>query len=89
MQQFENFLLAIDLSFDFYKVITYINYEELIHKFSILSIALARSGTHFSVMREMTCVKRYKNIILESNEECAKGLLRWYHTLQVKFDLLV
>jgi hypothetical protein len=41
-------------------------------KFFLLSIALCRTGTIFPVVSE---IKFLKNIILESNQECTKGLL--------------
>jgi hypothetical protein len=41
-----------------------------------LSISLARLGTILPVSGELTCIKKVlKYIILESNSECAKGLL--------------
>jgi len=64
-----NFLFAIRLSLDFYKVPISANNEKIILKFVALSITLARTGTILPVVRETT------RIILESYRECAIDLL--------------
>lgn len=52
------------------------NYETIVFQFAVLSIILARPGTILSIVRETTSIKKnYKNIILDSNQECARELL--------------
>ena len=73
-----NFLYAIKLSSDIYKVQIYAstNYQKIIFQFVVRFNAIARSGTIFSVVREITRIKKpYKRINLEANRQCAKGLL--------------
>jgi hypothetical protein len=46
----------------FYKVQISTNYEKIILKFIVLSIPLARQISIFPVVREITCIKRHKNV---------------------------
>ena len=65
-----NFLFAIKLSSDFLQGSSIKNYEKIILKFVVLSIALARLGTILPIIREITLKKKCK--ILESKWECTK-----------------
>ena len=62
-------MFSLSLSSDIYKV-KISTYKKITLKFFALSLALARAGTIFPVIREITLIK--KHIILESNLECAK-----------------
>ena len=79
-KQLVNFLFSIKLSTDFYQG-SYIyklwNYEKIIFKFIVLSIALAIPGNNLSIIRETTLIKKrlvIKTYNFESNRECSKGL---------------
>jgi hypothetical protein len=52
------------------------NYEKIIFKFIVLSIALAIPGNNLSIIRETTLIKKrlvIKTYNFESNRECSKG----------------
>ena len=66
-----NFLYAIKLSSDFYKVQISTNYEKFILKFVVLSTAHARLCNILSVVRGITCMNNV-HIILESMSEKGK-----------------
>jgi hypothetical protein len=60
------FLFAKKLSADFfiYKVQISTNYEKIIHEFAVISIALDRPGTIFSVVREITRMKKVNKSVI-------------------------
>ena len=61
-----HFLFAKKLSADFFfsKVQIFTNYEKIILEFAVISIALARPGTIFPVVREITRMKKVNKIVI-------------------------
>ena len=66
LQQFVNF------SLNFYKVQISTNYTNVWENYTQSRCPLlSRSGPIFPVLREITLIKKYKTLILESNQEWA------------------
>ena len=65
LQQLVNFLFAIKLSTDFFRVQIWTNYQK-ITQMCLLSVALTRTGTILYVVREITPTEKTNNFRIKS-----------------------
>ena len=87
--RFLNFLFAVRIKVIFYKFQLSTNYEKIILKFVILSIALPKLGNILPVGSEITCIKKglrmYNFRINSRMYNSSIDISLWFYLIKQKF----